>query len=71
MCDKLLGIASDFVVDDGLTKYDEWEDQATLLSCVECGRENITLFEYVELHGHCVTCYDAEVRKRESSCRAG
>lgn len=46
------------IVDDVQPKYDEWEDQATLLSCVNCGAENLSLFEYRELHGMCCSCYE-------------
>lgn len=56
---RLFGTKADLViVDDVQPKYDEWEDQATLLSCVECGAENLSLFEYRELHGMCSSCYE-------------
>lgn len=57
--DKLCGKPAYFVIlDDVQPKYDEWEDQATLLSCVKCGAENLSLFEYRELHGMCCSCYE-------------
>lgn len=66
--DKLCGPMADFINDVSL-KYDERDDQATLFSCVACGADNIPLFEYVELRGHCVTCFCAGERRREELAR--
>lgn len=56
---KLFGTRADLVImDDVQPKYDEWEDQATLLSCKQCGKDNLSLFEYRELYGHCGSCYE-------------
>lgn len=55
---KLFGTRADLVImDDVQPKYDEWEDQATLLSCKQCGKDNLSLFEYVELYGNCHDCF--------------
>ncbi len=68
---KLFGTRADLVItDDVQPKYDEWEDQATLLSCKQCGKDHLSLFEYCELRGHCSDCYMAEVRRQWKECSA-